>query len=749
MRNLGFVLTLYAWVLVPLIGQADSIIIDGKRYTGITLKESSSRYYFTTSDGQAVSVGKDQLGPNDVMKGDGLLPEPEPVQVLEAEPAPAPEPLPVPAPEPVPEPTPEPKPIPAPQPEPAPEPAPAPVPVPAPEPVPAPQAEPAPAPEPAPEPTPEPEPIPTPAPVPEPATMPQPEAQPAPAPAPVAAPEPKAAPESATRPAPETEPALDQEPAPPPPEEAAPVVEAEEEPAVEPLTPLVLPGRAPLRAGAAMAALDAPGEPLEVNAVVLESGGARVVFVSVDIAAVDRAFVERVAERLKEKGSSITLDSLIVACTGRYTTVQRGLLEGPLNEALFGSLDNERRDRTANEIADAVRKAEAGMKPARIAMAEADAAELLTSRLGDTATVDGTLGAVRIERGDGDVVAYLVNFALHPPVSFGMPPQPGRGVPGSLAKALRDDAGRETPVLFVNAAAGDITVNLSAGEEQVGRLIAERALNALEGARADGDVALAYTLRVVRTPPTLLVGLIPEEALVHEVWLDQNVFVTVPGAAAGQIGLLLRVKAMSQGMEHVFVMSGASDYLGYLPTSTEFFAATPETEMAAFGPLVAVWCAEQVLPVDGAATPSWRELPELAQYESVFSSAVESGAAGRAKIRAKWARSAQGLEVLGTMARTFAPVPEQFEAIMAKLGEAEAATIARKLAAVFVRTEFTDFSAEDRVRLMGMAQGAGLPFDAVLLLQFLSNREDMPEQAAGIFELIEAQGYDLSGLRLL
>ncbi len=674
MRHRCLFVAVLACLAISALARADSIVVDGVRYTGVTLKESETRYYFVALDGRAVSVSKDRLGPNDVVLGDGPLPETEPqtphVETPVAEPAPA---------------------------------APVVPPAPEPESVPAPAAPVVP-------PAPEPESVPVPAP---PVVPPEPESVPV-----SAAPEPvPAAPPEVTRP-------------------AAPLLE-----------PVVLAPHAPLSAGAAHGPFGEPSHGLEADALVLRAGAATVAFVSVDAAVVSAALRERVLAGLEEASSSVGPEGLVLCATGRYTPAQQGLAGGVMEAALFGKYDEERCGVAAASTADVLLRAERGLQDARIVFGETELPELHASRLGPDASLDSTLSVARVDTAEGAPIAYVFNYALYPPVSLGAAPQPGRGAPGALALALRA-AQADAAVLFQNGAAGDVTPDFGQGEELPGQLLAEAGLAALNGATPEREVSLTAVARTLPTPPTLLGPLVSAEALLQEVYINGAVFVAIPAAPSAQSALLLRVKAMAQGFDRAFVLSQANGNLGFLPATREYFAATPETRLAHFGPLMGKWLGEHCLVSDDDVE-LWRDIPELSRFEASFLAAVERGVLEQAAIRDRWEQAAPGLTALANLARSLAPIPEEYKSLLAGISAEDAAILSKKVAATFVRMEFADFSEEDRVRLMGVAEGAGLPFDAILLLQFLSDKSKMTEQVRAIVQMMEEQGNDLRGFDFL
>ena len=76
------------------------------------------------------------------------------------------------------------------------------------------------------------------------------------------------------------------------------------------------------------------------------------------------------------------------------------------------------------------------------------------------------------------------------------------------------------------------------------------------------------------------------------------VIVTMPGLPAAQIGMLLRVKALSQGSGQAFLCSLTNDFQGIHTGISEYFSESQRAMMAFHGPLMIKWYADN--PVLGA-----------------------------------------------------------------------------------------------------------------------------------------------------
>jgi hypothetical protein len=510
-------------------------------------------------------------------------------------------------------------------------------------------------------------------------------------------------------PEPEPEPAPEPEPEP----EPEPVPEPGPVAAEEAFLPLLLPEAAPLEAGSGKSYLDtAPetGQRLEADAIVVRSGGVSVAFCAADTCALDSALRDAVVARLQSQGSAIGKDNLILSATGAATAWRPGAAAAGLPEPALTAAE------ASVPLAQAIVQAEVTLQPAAIRLTETDAPAFQRVRPNASTTSDATLSVMGIYSASGAPLAMLVNYALLPPCSAVADIPPGRGLPGAVAAAIREDLQRDIPVLFTNGAAGDL---LSPAPPETGAQIGRMALAALASAEPRRETALACRSRLVDPPPSLLAAALPETALLQEVRIDDTAFLSMPGAPAAQTGLLLRVKGFLSGLQHAFLLAHTGGCAGFQPAPEEYFAAAPESLAAITGPLSVKWYGDMHLPLPEEEEPIWMNVPVLAQYANTFQRAMDRGRADKAKLIAAWdtARAALIERDIPENSRVPADAPA------ARRDGLRLLRMANR-----IRADALDPAREEQVILMGIAEGAELPFEAVLLLQALAAPE--PDRAA-------------------
>jgi hypothetical protein len=324
-------------------------------------------------------------------------------------------------------------------------------------------------------------------------------------------------------------------------------------------------------------------DPVAARALVLEHDGTRVVWVSVDLVGVDRAFTDAVAGRLGRAGSAETV--LIVSASHTHS--------GPgafVDSALMGFVALDRQDPAVREalvaaVLEAVRRADAARGPARVAVGTAEAPAVVRSRLGRA--LDPELLVLAVRRPDGAPVALVWNFAIHGTVLGPANLQLSADVMGAASAALERNLG--APALFVNGAVGDVspTRHGQSALEEVGAVLAKAARSAWDGATpvAPGPLR-ARTARIELPAPRLslrhclagwipaalrvpLDGAFPTSTTLTAVALGDVAWVALPGEPVTALGL--RIKREGRVLFRQVGVAGVSnDYIGYLVTPADW-----------------------------------------------------------------------------------------------------------------------------------------------------------------------------------
>ena len=335
---------------------------------------------------------------------------------------------------------------------------------------------------------------------------------------------------------------------------------------------------------------------LAARALVLERDGTRVIWVAVDLIAVDRAFTETVTTRLARAG----VRPAVLVISASHTHSGPGAF---LDSALLGFLAADREDAAVREalvagVIEAVRRADDARGPARVAVGLATAPAVVRSRLGGP--LDPEVVVLAVRRPSGAPVALVWNFAIH-----GTMLGPGNlrlsaDVMGAASETL--EQALHAPALFVNGAVGDVSP-ASHGPHSLGEVaqaLATAARTAWERATPVGPGRLvARVVRVDLPSPRLslhnclrgwlpaavtlpLDGAFPSETTLTAVALGDTAWVALPGEPATALGQRIKTEAR-RTFRQAFVAGVSNDYIGYLVTAADYSRPTYVTCASVYG----------------------------------------------------------------------------------------------------------------------------------------------------------------------
>ena len=363
-------------------------------------------------------------------------------------------------------------------------------------------------------------------------------------------------------------------------------------------------GAGPLRAGAAAVPMDVPAgapiagfarwsyasrgvrDPVGARAVVLAVPGCKVALASVDLLLVPEALDAAVRARVTDLG----LDGLVVAATHTHAG-PGGYWEHRFAERIgTGPYDPRVRDLAAGAIAEAVRRADATLAPARVSVARGAAPDLARSR--SRGAEDGRLVAVRVDREGGAPVAEIVVFAAHPTILG----EANRLISGDWPGRFVAD-GRRGVRLFLQGAIGDRSVAgpESASPERFGDALSARVEALAPSAPPLASTELAFASVEIALPsvdpgavPALLRpaarnlahGALPAIARAEAVRIGDLVLAAVPAEPVAAVAAAWRA-SLPPGTE---IVSLADGYLGYVEDPARMSARAGETALTYLGP---------------------------------------------------------------------------------------------------------------------------------------------------------------------
>jgi len=324
-------------------------------------------------------------------------------------------------------------------------------------------------------------------------------------------------------------------------------------------------------------------DPLRARALAFESGGLVVIWLAVDLVAVDPTMVAELRARLVDRGGEAPV--LIVSASHTHSG------PGAYADSAFWALVAADRESPAvrkailDGMEKAAREALRRRVPALLAWGKTTVTGVAMSRLDQP--LDPELGLLKVMGVGGRPIALVWSYAVHGTAL-------GRGnslLSGDLMADASARLERETgaPALFVNGAAGDVSPRQRGwpGVEGAGAALASAALSAWRTLPPGRDLTLAAVQSQVSfpgpalslrnctgrwVPAALRLGLgwaLPRSAALTAVRIGGTAWVTLPGELQTQLGLEIK-SAGRRTFEETFVAGYSNDYLGYFLTRRDF-----------------------------------------------------------------------------------------------------------------------------------------------------------------------------------
>ncbi|WP_262679750.1 neutral/alkaline non-lysosomal ceramidase N-terminal domain-containing protein [Paenibacillus sp. J5C2022] len=250
-------------------------------------------------------------------------------------------------------------------------------------------------------------------------------------------------------------------------------------------------------------------DPLYAKALVMESGGTQVAFVSLDCLTLTRSVVIRIRERIHAE-TGISPSNVMVSATHTHTGP-------PVKSNTIFEANHEYLDWMADKAADAAIMAYRTRREAQVGFAsghEEDIAFNRRFRMNDgtvktnpgignpqvhcaTGPIDPEVSVMRIDDTAGNPIGVVTNYACHTDVVGGT--EYSGDYPGELSAVIKKVLGAEVVSLFMMGASGNINhidvqggcsddnASLSRHYEKMGRILAGEVVKVREKIRTSPD----------------------------------------------------------------------------------------------------------------------------------------------------------------------------------------------------------------------------------------------------------------------
>ena len=215
---------------------------------------------------------------------------------------------------------------------------------------------------------------------------------------------------------------------------------------------------------------------LRAKAIVLDDGTQRVAIIACDLIGVTAAITAQVRAQV-EAATGIPRDHILVACTHTHS--------GPTTIAIrgLGEPDPEYLALLPRLVAGAAKIAAQRMVPAQARFGSATLTSLAHNRVVEGGPTDSEVSVLRLDRGDGSLLATLAHFSCHAVTHRDTNTRISGDYPGA-AMALVEAAHPGASAASLQGTCGDINPVLVHSDrvEEAGRQLADAVLHALAAA---------------------------------------------------------------------------------------------------------------------------------------------------------------------------------------------------------------------------------------------------------------------------
>lgn len=349
-------------------------------------------------------------------------------------------------------------------------------------------------------------------------------------------------------------------------------------------------------------------DPIRAKAILFETSDGKILFLSLDVAAVPASIAEDLIERVRVFGISPT--HIFISATHTHSG-PGALSKNPLWEKLASDrFHHEVYREFTRKIVETVERANADLQPAQIFSLNFEARGLQRSRSGKQNELDPTANALLIQSPEGKWRGGLLNFAIHGTALGPSNLQFSADVPGGIERAVENEIQKMNPAdpspifAMINGAEGDVSPIEKgfAGIEKIGDSFARQMIDALPNARPTSTEAQIFSAHVNlgepriqlsscnRWTPSLvgdwakwkITGLGPTTRI-SVLRLGDQAMVTWPGEPTNQIGLDLKQSARKVGIPHLWILGLTNDYLAYFISDKDTQSGTYESCSSLFG----------------------------------------------------------------------------------------------------------------------------------------------------------------------
>jgi len=377
---------------------------------------------------------------------------------------------------------------------------------------------------------------------------------------------------------------------------------------------------------------------LYARALVLDDGVTKLSIVTVDLQDLDKELVAK-TRQIVERRTGIKKDNVTIAAihthSGPELTKDITLLGIPLERPIEGLAKREYidslRDSMARSIAGAVYVANSNLRRAKIGVGKGQVHTIGLNRRDSKEPMDPEVGVIRVDSHEGEPVVVLMNYACHPTVLGSDNLLYTADYPGYAVRSVEAALGKGVQAMFTNGACGNVSTRFTRREqtfkeaERMGSILGGEVVKVASEIKAFDQVRLSIVSEAIELPtksyPTVeearktvelekerfenlkKKGASPAELRVaytsmqgaemalrgaeaglgklkkigtemQAIGINDSILVAEPGELFAETGLKIK---KDSGLENVFVVGYANDYIGYVPTKEAYKEGLYET----------------------------------------------------------------------------------------------------------------------------------------------------------------------------
>ncbi|MBM3123294.1 MAG: hypothetical protein FJZ97_14080 [Chloroflexi bacterium] len=329
---------------------------------------------------------------------------------------------------------------------------------------------------------------------------------------------------------------------------------------------------------------------LLAQAVAVSDGEDTAVLVGTDLLVVPPDLAEAVRQGLARE-TPLQADDILFSASHTHSG-PGGLAPGVIAKLFFGSYDPRVPAALSQAVLEAARQAYRDLKPARMALAEARAADLIRNR-SRQGPVDDEISVMMLEQ-EGGRRCVVFSFSAHPTVLGDENMLFSADYPGYARRFLEQKTG--AAAVFLGGAVGSMSCRIPAGEagrkeekkdpaqdpfercRAMGEAVGARVLDRLASPAWAGNAEVLSAAAAFDLPPlqwrplspswrasnilTRALGL-PSRGWISMVRVGSALFLSIPGDLSGEISADWKRRAAAGGYD-LWCSSFSGEYAGYI-----------------------------------------------------------------------------------------------------------------------------------------------------------------------------------------